>query len=101
MYKITREVEAYKQLSIMLGDREYYTDDELAGLVYSLCKKRYSLERPALLAPSQKNELARELHYDYKADNSKISRLLHLPLSAVDSMFPMSAEQRQVLRQRY
>ena len=93
MYKITRDVESYKELSVMLGDLEFYTDDELNGIIYSISKKRFSQDKPSFLTSSQKNEIARELHYDYKADNAKISRLLHVPLAVLDSMFPMNAKQ--------
>lgn len=91
MYKLTRDLESNKDLAALLGDQVYYTDDELVGVVYSICKKKFSQERPSLLTVSQKNELARILHYDYKADNAKISRILHIPASTLDSIFPMTA----------
>ena len=92
MHKITRDVESYKELAELLGDLEYYTDDELVGIVYSICRKNYGQERPSLLSVNQRNELARTLHYEYKADNAKISRLLQLPRRVVDAMFPMSSK---------
>ena len=91
MYKLTRDLESNKDLAALLGDQVYYTDDELVGVVYSICKKKYSQERPSLLTVTQKIELARTLHYDYKADNAKISRILHIPASTLDSIFPMTA----------
>lgn len=92
MYKISREVESYKEIAELLGDLAYYTDDELMGVIYSICKKNYGLDNPSFLNVAQKNEVARTLHYDYKADNVKISRLLRLPRNAVDQLFPMSAK---------
>ena len=92
MYKVSREVESYKEIAELLGDLAYYTDDELMGVVYSLCKKKYGSDNPSFLNVAQKSEVARTLHYDYKADNVKISRLLRLPRYAVDQLFPMSAK---------
>ena len=88
MYKITRDLESYKELSGILGDLDYYTDDELVGIVYSICRKKFGRERPSLLTPDQKNELARTLHFEYRSDNAKITRLLHIPLSTVEALFP-------------
>lgn len=90
MYKITRDVESYKEIAESLGDLAYYTDDELVGIIYSICGKNYGLKSPYLLNIDQRNELARTLHYEYKADNAKISRLLRIPRNSVDAMFPMS-----------
>ena len=92
MYKVSREVESYKEIAELLGDLAYYTDDELMGVVYSLCKKKYGSDNPSFLNVAQKSEVARTLHYDYKADNVKISRLLRLPRYSVDQLFPMSAK---------
>ena len=95
MFKLSRDLESYKELAESLGDQVYYTDDELVGIVYSICNKRYSQDKPSMLTFSQKNELARTLHFDYKADNAKISRILHIPVTTLDSLFPMSISNKR------
>lgn len=88
MYKITRDVESYKELASMLSDVEYYTDDELVGIVYSLCREKYDSDKPTLLTVQQKEELARILHFEYHADNRKISRLLKYPIQILNEKYP-------------
>lgn len=88
IYKLTRDVESYKELAALLGDIDYYTDDELVGIVYALCKQRFNSDKPALLTVSQKDELVKVLHFEYHADNRKISRLLHIPLQVINERFP-------------
>lgn len=88
MYKITRDIESYKDLSAMLGDLEYYTDDELVGIVYSICRQKYGSDKPSQLPAKSKEDLAAELHYEYRATNEKIHRLLRIPLQTLNEKFP-------------
>lgn len=94
-YKLSRDIEAFKNLSEVLGDTVYYTDDELLGTVYALCHKNYSVDKPAMLPLVDKQDLARTLHFDYRADNKKIARLVNLSEAAVDALFPLSANSRR------
>ncbi len=88
MYKLTRDVESYKELAALLSDVDYYTDDELVTIVYSICREKYGSSKPSLLPVQQKEELAGILHYEYRADNRKISRLLQFPIQTLNEKFP-------------
>ena len=88
MHKLTRDVESYKELAALLSDVDYYTDDELVSVVYSISREKYGSAKPALLPVQQKEELAGILHYEYRADNRKISRLLQFPLQTLNEKYP-------------
>ena len=87
-FKISRDIESDKEVARTLGEAVYYTDDELNAILFKKCKDEYDGQRASLLPQNTKQDLARWLHFDYNADNEKIARLLRLPLSLVDSMFP-------------
>lgn len=87
-HKITRDIENYKTIAEQIGDSMYYTDNELYSIIYDVCKKKYDGQKATLLPRNQKIELAKSLHYDYNADNEKISRLLNLHTSVLNELFP-------------
>ena len=86
--KLSKNIESYKDIAAVLGDSIYYTDDELGDILYRIRVERFGGQRIALLKKNDKLDLARELHFDYNADNGKISRLLNLDKSIVDALFP-------------
>ena len=88
-YKISKEIEGYKEIAEMLGESIFYTDDELSAVLYKICKTEYDGQRATLLPQQDKLELARRLHYDYNADNEKIARLLKLAPSLVNTIYPL------------
>ena len=88
-FKISRDIEGYKEIAEVLGESIFYTDDELNAVIYKICNKSYNGERATLLPQSDKIDLARKLHFDYNADNAKIARLIKLPISIVDALFPI------------
>lgn len=90
--KLSKDIESMKDIALLNGDTIFYTDDELVSLVWQICKKDYDGIAPALLSPENKIILAKTLHYDYYASNSKISRLLSMPLEMVSSMFPLKTK---------
>ena len=87
-FKISREIEGYKEIAEALGESVFYTDDELNAVIYKICKDNYDGIRAILLPQADKMDLARKLHTGYNADNGQIARLLKMPLAAVDAMFP-------------
>lgn len=87
-FKVSRDIESDKEVAKTLGEAVYYTDDELNAVLYKKCKDDYDGQRATLLPQNDKQDLARMLHFDYNADNEKIARLLKLPPSLVDAMFP-------------
>ena len=86
--KLAKDIEAYREIAAEIGDTIFYTDDELFEVVKRLCKEKYENQRPSLLGKNEKLDLARKLHYDYNADNAKISRMLNLQKTVLDQLFP-------------
>ena len=87
---LAKGIESYREIAASVGDSIYYTDDELFDVVRRICKEKYEGRRPTLLGKNEKLELARKLHFDYNADNAKISRMLNIAPSILDQLFPSS-----------
>ncbi len=86
--KLSKNIEAYKDIAGALGDTIYYTDDELSDVLNRLSREKYGCQRIAALGKADKLDVARLLHFDYNADNGKIARLIKLDKTIVDEMFP-------------
>lgn len=87
-YKLSKEIESYREIAAVLGDAIFYTDDELSDVVNRICRKRYGGQKATLLGKNEKLELARTLHFEYNADNAKIRRLLGLSIEILNQLFP-------------
>lgn len=88
-FKISKEIEGFKEIAEMLGESVFYSDDELGAVIYKICKDQYDGQRATLLPHKDKIEVARRLHFEYNAGNNKIARLLKLSPLVVDSLFPL------------
>lgn len=88
--KLSKDIEAYRDIAATVGESIFYTDDELFDVLRRICREKYAGQRPTLLGKNEKMELARMLHYDYNADNAKIMRMLNLPIAVLDQLFPPS-----------
>ena len=86
-YKISRDVESHKMISRELGERVFYTDEELYAITYSWCKERSDCASPTLLPAEAKLEAAKWLRYEYNAGEKQIVRLLKLEPSLVAALF--------------
>jgi len=87
-YKVSRDIESNRELASELGERIFYTDEELKSVVYSICNDQYNVSLPSMLPKDAKLEVARKLHYDYNSTNKQIVRMLRLDSRLVDSLFP-------------
>lgn len=87
---ISRNVESAKDIAKSIGERVFYTDDDLYITVRQICSQKYSVQTVAMLTSVQKIELATMLHYDYNATNKQIARLLKLAIDVVSQLFPKS-----------
>ncbi len=87
-----RNVEAYSEMALELGDSEACTDNELYSQLSRLIQTRYNLPSSKDLTKAQKTDLARTLRNTYRSSNSQISRVLGLSLFEVDAMFPLTAK---------
>ena len=75
---VSRSVEGYQDIAKLLGDSMFCTDDELFLITRQLSKDKYGISRPEALPSEGKRELARTLHFDYKAGDRQIQRMLRL-----------------------
>lgn len=87
---ITKNVEAYSEIADRLNDRAYLTDDELFSIAFKICRSSFQGCSPAALNRADKIEVAKTLHYDYKASNNQIRRILSMAQHEIDSLFPLS-----------
>lgn len=88
---VSKSVEAYGELAAELDDGEFLTDTELFTQVVKLLKADYGAVKVKDLSPAQKQDLARELRYDYHSSNGQIRRTLNMTQYEVDSLFPLTA----------
>lgn len=86
--EISRNIESQKKIAQEIGERIFYTDNELFRVVMAMCNDKYNIPRPALLPKDAKLEIAKILHYDYNAGNKQIQRMLSLDTLVVNALFP-------------
>jgi len=86
-YLSSRNIESMKVIADSIGDRIYYTDDELYSAVFKTCKKKYDAQ-PNQLPNYAKLEMARTMHFDYNASNKQIARMLRMEIELVSQLFP-------------
>lgn len=86
--KVSKNIESQRDIAKMIGENVFYTDDDLASLIASVCAREYNVKRAAELPASAKVELAKKLHFEYNSSDKQISRLLKISLELVASLFP-------------
>lgn len=86
-FKISRDVESYKDIAEMIGESVYYADEEMFSIACKLSAERFGNTRFTLLPPESKMELARVLHNGYNAGFKQIQRMLRLDESVIRQMF--------------
>ena len=87
-YKVSRDIERQKCIADEIGERIFYTDEELFTLVCSKSSTEFKVDSPSLLPRDAKIQLAKMMRFDYNAGNDQIARMLRLDVSVVDSLFP-------------
>lgn len=88
LMSLMKNVESFNRIAVELDDVDYLTDEEMNVLVKKLIQSKYGLSRLSELSPASKLELAKELHYEYRASNGQIRRILNLSEYEVNSIFP-------------
>ena len=91
---IYRNVEAFNEMAVELGDIEVNTDNELYSQMSQIIRKKFGVQSSRDISKAQRFELAGILHYQYRSSNSQICRVLNLSQFEVDSLFPLSAEKK-------
>lgn len=87
-HMISRNSEAYAEISKQIKDRIFLTYNELHSVVSSLCKEKYSQNVPSLIPADAKLEMAKYMKSKYNATLSQIRTILKLDSSIINSLFP-------------
>ncbi len=85
---LTKNYEANAEFSALLGDTVILTDEEMYSAAYSLARQQYNAPSPAQLPDQLKQDLARKLHFDFRAGNNQLRRILKMNPSVLEAMFP-------------
>ena len=85
---ITRNVESFKEIADQVGDKIFYTDEELYSAALQFTNKNFKNIKINTLGKSEKIQTAKHLHFSFNASNRQISRMLKLPENLVDELFP-------------
>ena len=65
-----------------------FTDEELFNTSVKYAEANFGTKTVTMLSPEQKIQLAKELHFRYKATNQQIRRLLRMDIHILNEMFP-------------
>ena len=93
-YCVSRNVESSKDIARMIGEKLFYSDEDLFMHIRAVCSKEYGTQTISMLPSTTKVELAKRLHFDFNAGNKQISRLLKMDLAVVSELFPASGNLR-------
>lgn len=85
---LTRNFESYGEVAKRIGDKIVVTDEEMFSVVKALMKSDVKNMSPSTLPYSEKMDFARTLHFDYRASNQQIRRILKIDLAILNEMFP-------------
>ena len=85
---LTRNAEAFSQIAERLKDTIFLTEDELYQVAVKYSESHFDSRNLTILLGEQKIQLAKELHFKYRASNQQIRRILRLELSILNEMFP-------------
>ena len=97
-YYVMKNVEAQVEVARRLGEKPVFPDEDLLPICLKLLKEAFGTCKYAEMTEAQRLSVASRLKYDYNASNKQLARLLRVPLSTVDAMFPLSSQVRQQKR---
>lgn len=83
---LSKDYETFSEEARRYGDRIVITDEEMYSVLRMMVRRDYSQTSPTLLPLSEKIELARILHKDYRATSQQLRRLLKLDKPTVDGI---------------
>lgn len=81
--KLSKSIESNAAIAKEIGESVWYTDDELYSIARKISKEKYGAASPAAIAPNDKINLAKTLHYDFNANAKQLHRMLKLDLSVL------------------
>jgi len=76
--RLCRSVESNKEISKEIGERIFYTDDELFYAISKLCREKYDISNPSSIPANAKIEIARTMHFEYNSSPKQIQRMLRI-----------------------
>lgn len=85
---LTRNSEAFSLIAERLKDSVFLTDEELFLVAVKYTEANFGTKSVTVLSPEQKLQLAKELHFKYKATNQQIRRITRLDIQILNEMFP-------------
>lgn len=85
---MTKNVESFKDIADKLGDKIFYTDEELYTAAVQFSHKNFKNIKINTLDKNEKIQTAKHLHFNFNATNRQIARTLKLPEQLVDELFP-------------
>lgn len=89
VFSVLRSVEAQVETSLKYGVDPAVCDEELLPLVMDLSRKTFQEAGVFQLNARQKKELAVLVKNKYHSSNKQLARVIKIPLSEVDAMFPL------------
>ena len=87
-YMVSKNVEAYSGIAVEIDDGEFLTDQELFAQLRKILREQYHLDSIMYLSKSQKLDVARMLHFNFRSSNGQVRRMLGLTEYEVNSIFP-------------
>ncbi len=84
--KLSKSVESNASIAKEIGESIWYTDDELYSIVRKIGKERYGAVSPAAIAPNDRIDLAKTLHYEFNASAKQLQRMLKLDSSILKAL---------------
>lgn len=85
---LVKDHEAFSDVSKMIGDEGFLTDNELYSHIWSYCNKTYGVKQLGRLSIKDKIEVARMMHFKFHASNGQILRMLQLESYHISELFP-------------
>lgn len=92
---VFRNIEAQIETAGRLGETATIPDEEILQIAFRLSREEFGEVRYADLTTDQRLALAKKLKYKYHSSNGQIARVIKLPLSMVNALFPLNAKTRQ------
>ena len=87
---ITRNVESFKQIADLVGDKIFYTDEELYTAMLQFTNKQFKNIKINTLNKDEKIQTAKHLHFSFNASARQISRILKIQEELLNKLFPKS-----------
>ena len=86
--QLSKNREAYAEFAAIYGDQVVLTDEEMFSAAFSMASDDYRVEKLADLSKDQRIAIARKMHFEYRAGNAQIFRILKLDRTLLQELFP-------------